>query len=221
MTELTIEQRIAGLVAAAKEIKVCTLCGLSATRTNAVPGAGPANADIMFIGEGPGANEDQQGLPFVGQSGRLLEEMLASINLTRKDVFISNVVKCRPPENRDPLPGEVDVCTKTYLYRQIDLVQPKVIATLGRFSMGLFFPGAKITQVHGKAKFENGRCYLPLFHPAAVLRTQSLRPEAFADFAQIPVLLAEWDKRFGSQPPPEAAASGTPPAEPPQQLTLL
>src|SRR5689334_4728070 len=132
MPELTIEQRIAGLVAAAKEIKVCTLCELSQKRTNAVPGAGPANAEIMFIGEGPGANEDQQGLPFVGQSGRLLEEMLASIGLTRKEVFIANVVKCRPPENRDPLPNEVEICTKTYLYRQIDLVNPKVIATLGR-----------------------------------------------------------------------------------------
>jgi len=220
MAELTIEQRIAGLVAAAKEIKVCTLCELSQKRTNAVPGAGPANAEIMFIGEGPGANEDQQGLPFVGQSGRLLEEMLASIGLTRKEVFIANVVKCRPPENRDPLPNEVEVCTKTYLYRQIDLVNPKVIATLGRFSMGLFFPGAKITGVHGKPKFENGRCYLPLFHPAAVLRNPGLRQDAFQDFRQLPGLLAEWEQRFGDKPastpekPPE-------PDKPPQQLSLF
>ncbi len=223
MSELTLDQRVAGLVAAAKEIKVCTLCDLAKTRMNAVPGAGPANAEIMFIGEGPGANEDQQGLPFVGQSGKLLEEMLASIGLTRREVFIANVVKCRPPGNRDPLPNEVEVCTSTYLYRQIDLVKPKVIATLGRFSMGLFFPGAKITAVHGQAKFENNRCYLPLFHPAAVLRSPNLRDGAFQDFKQIPGLLSEWDKRFGNSKPD--AGSGNKPSDdpdkPPQQLSLF
>jgi DNA polymerase len=221
MAELSMDQRVAGLVAAAKEIKVCTLCDLSKTRTNAVPGAGPANAEIMFIGEGPGANEDQQGLPFVGQSGKLLEEMLASIGLTRKEVFIANVVKCRPPENRDPLPNEVDVCTKTYLYRQIDLVNPKVIATLGRFSMGLFFAGAKISAVHGKAKFENRRCYLPLFHPAAVLRNPGLREDAFRDIGQLPGLLAEWEKQFGEKTADAASNDAPPTNTPPQQLSLF
>lgn len=211
MTEptLTLDQRVEGLVKIAKDVRTCSLCGLAtAGRQNPVPGAGPTNAQIMFIGEGPGANEDQQGLPFVGPSGRLLEEWLASIGMNRKQVFIANVVKCRPPENRDPLPDEVSTCTKTYLYRQIELVNPKVIATLGRFSMGLFFPSAKISVIHGRPKFEKGRFFLPLYHPAAVLRTASLRPEALNDFHRILDLLAEYDQKH-------AAATPIPPPTPP------
>lgn len=226
MPEVTLEARIAGLVAIAKEVKVCPLCELSKTRTNAVPGAGPANAEIMFIGEGPGANEDAQGLPFVGASGRLLEEMLASIGLTRREVFIANVVKCRCPDNRDPFPNEIDICTKTYLFRQIEWVQPKLIVTLGRYSMGLFFANAKITAIHGQPKYDAERIYLPLFHPAAVLRNAALRGDAFADFKRIPSLLAEWEQRqsIGSSvPPPELPAPPTvdDPAEPPQQMSLF
>ena len=186
----------------AQEIIACTKCPLHALgRTHPVPGAGPITAEIMFIGEGPGQNEDKQGLPFVGQSGKLLEEMLATINLTRHDVFIANVVKCRPPENRDPMPVEIDTCTTTYLYRQIDLINPKVIVTLGRYSMGLFFPNAKITAIHGQPKWEKNRAYLPMFHPAAVLRNMAgLKPQAEADFQKILTLLAEYPNRVKGAP---------------------
>jgi DNA polymerase len=153
----------------------------------------------MFIGEGPGYNEDKKGLPFVGQSGQLLEEFLAVIGLTRDQVFISNVVKCRPPGNRDPLPLEVDTCTSNYLFKQIEMINPKVIVTLGRFSMGLFFPKAKITQIHGQPKFDKGRYYLPLFHPAAILRNMGMKPAAEEDFRKIPMLLAEFNKKMKEQ----------------------
>ena len=199
--QLTVEQRQTALNAIASEIAVCTKCPLHVGRTKAVPGAGPITAEIMFIGEGPGFNEDKQGLPFVGQSGHFLEQLLTLIGLTRNDVFITNVVKCRPPENRDPEPLEIDTCTSNYLFRQIELINPKVIATLGRFSMGLFFPKAKITQIHGQPKKENGRVYLPLFHPAAVLRNMAvLKPQAEADFKKIPQLLADIKKSQTAAP---------------------
>jgi DNA polymerase len=184
----------------------------------------------MFIGEGPGFNEDKQGLPFIGQSGRLLEEMLGKIGFNRNQVFIGNVVKCRPPENRDPLPIEIDTCTKAYLYQQIAIINPKVIVTLGRFSMGLFFPGAKITQIHGKAKWVDGRAYLPMFHPAAVLRSmETLKPQAEADFRTILTLLdqarGQSDSNAAStannpiepDPPPQPPTQ----SEPPKQLSLF
>ncbi|PJF30611.1 MAG: uracil-DNA glycosylase [Candidatus Thermofonsia Clade 1 bacterium] len=215
---LTVEQRRAALEAIAAEIRACDKCPLHAAgRTNAVPGSGDYTAEIMFIGEGPGFNEDRQGLPFVGQSGKLLDELLSLIGMNRSQVFITNVVKCRPPENRDPLPDEVSTCTQAYLYRQIELIAPKVIVTLGRFSMGLFFPNAKITQIHGQAKWENGRAYLPLYHPAAVLRNMAtLKPQMEADFRKIPQLLAEWASRQSATAP-----ATPPPAEPPEQLSLF
>ncbi len=217
---MTLEQRQAELSAIAAEIKVCVKCPLHEGRTHAVPGAGPTDAEIMFIGEGPGYNEDKQGLPFVGQSGHLLEQFLALINLTRDQVFITNVVKCRPPSNRDPLPLEVDTCTSNYLFQQIELIDPKIIVTLGRYSMGLFFPKAKITQIHGQPKRENGRIYLPMFHPAAVLRNmETMKSQAEADFKKIPVLLAE-ARKSGTQGP---AKNGTGGGEPPKptQLSLF
>src|SRR5260221_2527554 len=181
MTEpLTLEKRTATMEALAAEIKVCKKCPLYEGRTHAVPGAGPINADIMFIGEGPGYNEDKQGLPFVGNSGHLLEEFLALIGLDRSQVFIGNVVKCRPPGNRDPMPAEVETCTSNYLFRQIEAINPKVIVTLARFSMALLLPKGKISQIHGQPKKEKGRYYLPLFHPAAILRNMSLKPQAEA-----------------------------------------
>ena len=210
---MTLEERQAALDNIAAEIKVCTKCPLHTGRTNAVPGAGPANAEIMFIGEGPGYNEDKQGLPFVGQSGRYLEELLAMIGMNRDQVFITNVVKCRPPGNRDPMPLEIETCTSNYLFRQIELIDPKIIATLGRYSMGLFFPKAKITAIHGQPKRENGRIYLPLFHPAAVLRNIGLKPQAEADFKKIPTLLAE--ARQAAKDKPQK------PPEPPTQLSLF
>jgi uracil-DNA glycosylase len=201
VTDLTnLEERKSIMDTLAAEIKVCTKCPLYQGRTNAVPGAGPIDSDIMFIGEGPGYNEDKKGLPFVGQSGHLLEEFLGIIGMTRDQVFISNVVKCRPPENRDPEPFEVETCTSNYLFKQIETINPKVIVTLGRFSMGLFFPKAKITQIHGQHKFENGRYFLPLFHPAAILRNMAMKPAAIDDFKKIPKLVADWYAKSGGAP---------------------
>lgn len=188
------QDRIAALEAVAGRVRVCTLCRLSETRTKAVPGAGNPLAEILFIGEGPGFNEDKQGLPFVGQSGKYLEKLLALIGLTRADVFIANVVKCRPPENRDPLPDESSAC-KPYLDEQEALIDPFVVVTLGRFSMARYFTNAKITQIHGQPKYEERRAILPLFHPAAVLRNPGLQDAMAADFRRIPQLVAEMKAR--------------------------
>jgi DNA polymerase len=168
----------------AAEVRRCTLCGLAASRKNAVPGEGPANAEIMLIGEGPGFHEDQQGRPFVGPSGQFLNELLASAGYKREDVFITNVVKCRPPGNRDPLPEEIQACAQ-YLDRQIAIIKPKVIVTLGRFSMAKFFPGAKISAIHGKAKRVDGRVVVAMFHPAAALHQPALRNAIEEDFSRL------------------------------------
>jgi DNA polymerase len=168
----------------ASEVRVCTLCGLAASRKKAVPGEGPANAEIMLIGEGPGFHEDQQGRPFVGPSGQFLNELLASAGYKREEVFITNVVKCRPPGNRDPLPEEIQACSG-YLDRQIALINPKVIVTLGRFSMAKWFPGQKISAIHGKAKRIDGRTVVAMFHPAAALHQQSLRGAIEEDFRRL------------------------------------
>ncbi len=214
----TPEERKVRLDTIAAEIARCTKCVLHRSRTRTVPGDGPANAEIMFIGEGPGFHEDQQGLPFVGASGKYLEELLAAIGLSRREVFITNVVKCRPPQNRDPLPGEVEICTKTYLERQIALLNPKIIITLGRYSMGLFFPDGKITRIHGQPKRQGGRIYYPLYHPAAVLRNPDLRPVMDADMRRILDLLQE--ARQAEQKPPDDEPP--PPAnERPVQLSLF
>ena len=175
----------------AKRIKVCTLCELHRSRTEAVPGEGPAQAEIMFIGEGPGASEDKQGRPFVGASGKFLDQLLEQAGVTRTDVFITNVVKCRPPGNRDPLPDEVDICTSNYLQHQIEIVNPSIIVTLGRHSMGLFFKGAKITQIHGQMRKVDDRFVIAMFHPAAALHQLSLKETIMADFAKLPELLKE------------------------------
>jgi DNA polymerase len=207
------EERQQALDAIAAEVAACTQCPLHAAgRTRTVPGDGAINADIMFIGEAPGFHEDKQGLPFVGASGKYLEELLASIGLKRQDVFIANVVKCRPPENRDPQPIEIDAC-KAYLDRQIEIIDPVIIATLGRFSMARYFPDGKITKIHGQPKYESGRIYYPLFHPAAALRNANLKPVMEADFKRMTELIAE--VRGGNMPDDE------PPPEPPKQLSLF
>lgn len=175
----------------AREVAVCTKCELHFSRKNAVPGEGPISAEIMFIGEGPGFHENEQGRPFVGAAGKFLEELLGKVNLRREDVFITNVVKCRPPGNRDPRPEEVDICTRTYLERQIQAINPKVIVTLGRFSMGLFLPNARIGEVHGQALKVKGRLVVPMYHPAAALHQASLKPIVEEDFARLPQLIAE------------------------------
>ena len=173
----------------ADEVRVCQKCPLAATRNKAVPGEGPANAELMLIGEGPGMNEDQQGRPFVGASGQFLTELLANAGYKREEIFITNVVKCRPPGNRDPQPVEMSACAD-YLERQIAVINPKVIVTLGRFSMAKFFPGAKISAIHGQAKNIDGRTVVAMFHPAAALHQPTLRQSIEDDFRQLKQIIA-------------------------------
>lgn len=172
---------------------VCTRCGLCKGRTHVVPGEVSWEAKVMFIGEGPGREEDNQGRPFVGAAGKLLDQLLNSINLARSDVFITNVVKCRPPNNRDPMPEEVETCWP-YLSAQIKLIKPQLIVTLGRHSMGRFLSGLKISEVHGQPKRTKGiwqelQVYLPLYHPAVALYDNSKRAVLFEDFKKIPLIL--------------------------------
>lgn len=185
------------------EVSRCTRCLLHRGRTKAVPGAGPENADIMFIGEAPGFHEDQQGLPFVGAAGSFLDELLESINLKRDQVYITNVIKCRPPGNRDPLPEEVAAC-KSYLDRQIELIQPKLVVTLGRFSMARAFPKARISHIHGQPRKISGVIYYPMYHPAAALHQPSLRPIVEDDMRRIPELIAQAAQMADSPLPVEA-----------------
>lgn len=187
----------------ASEVRVCKNCVLHHSRKNSVPGEGPANARIMFIGEGPGMNENEQGRPFVGAAGKLLEDLLGKAGLDRKEVFICNVVKCRPPGNRDPLPEEILACGK-YLDRQIAAIDPEVIVTLGRFSMGKFLPGARISAVHGKASKVDGRLVVAMFHPAAALHQPALKPALEQDFANLPRLL-----KLKAEPEPQKLAYET------------
>lgn len=176
------------LDAIAERIRTEKKCGLCAFRTNAVPGSGSAHAEIVFIGEGPGEQEDKQGLPFVGSAGKLLDELLAGINLKRENVFITNVVKCRPPGNRDPLPEEVAACWP-YLKAQMNVIKPKLIILLGKHAMNRFLPNLKISEAHGKPKRYKGQVYLPLYHPAAALYQGSLRSVLQKDFQNIPAIL--------------------------------
>lgn len=176
-----------GLYAA---IKVCPDCDLCKTRTQAVPGEGSPTAEIMFVGEGPGFNEDQQGRPFVGAAGKFLDELLASIGQARSSVYITNVLKCRPPNNRDPLPNEVEACRK-YLLRQIELINPKLIVTLGRFSLAWFFPNDRIGKVRGQLRRLGDRHLYHVYHPAAALHAGNLRKVIQEDFSRIPAALAK------------------------------
>jgi len=199
------------LKAIEEEVAACTACKLHLSRKLAVPGSGSPEADIMFIGEAPGFHENEQGIPFVGAAGRFLDELLGSIDMQREDVFICNVVKCRPPGNRDPEPEEMDACL-AYLNRQIQAIQPKVIVTLGRFSMARYFPRAKISQIHGQPKVVNGRLIVPMYHPAAALHQPSLRRTIEDDFSRLPGFIEQ-----AAQQPAEA----TPLEEPPEQLSLF
>jgi DNA polymerase len=174
----------------AAEVRVCTLCELSQSRTNAVPGTGPEDAEVFFIGEGPGWHEDQQGLPFVGASGKFLTELIQRAGLQREEVFITNVVKCRPPGNRDPLPDEMEACAP-YLNRQIDAIDPLVVVTLGRFSMSRYFPNERISRIHGQPRKIGRRTVVPMYHPAAALHQGSLRGAIEEDFDQLGKLIAK------------------------------
>jgi uracil-DNA glycosylase family 4 len=196
ISQMTLEQL-------EEAVHSCTLCSLHQGRTQAVPGEGPLSADIMFIGEGPGFHEDRQGRPFVGAAGKFLEELLASIGMTREQVYIANVVKCRPPGNRDPLPDELSAC-EPYLERQIQLIKPRVIVTLGRFSMYRYFPGASISKIHGQPKRVGNTLVVPMFHPAAALHQPKWRPLVEADFKKLPGLITEAENYGDEAPPPQA-----------------
>ncbi len=174
----------------AREVSVCTKCALHESRKKAVTGEGPADAEVMFIGEGPGFHENEQGRPFVGASGKFLDQLLEQAGLVRGEVFIANVVKCRPPGNRDPQPDELEMCNQ-YLEAQIRAIDPSVIITLGRISMGRYFAGAKITSIHGQMQNIGGRFIIPMYHPAAALHQPALRPSMLADFAKLPDQLNE------------------------------
>lgn len=205
----------------ADEVAVCQKCQLHYGRKHAVPGEGPSNAKIMFIGEGPGFYENEQGRPFVGAAGKFLEELLASIGMRREQVFIGNVVKCRPPGNRDPLPGEIGACNH-YLDRQIAAINPQVIVTLGRYSMAKFLPNAKISQVHGQSFQVNGRLVVPMYHPAAALHQPSLKTDVEQDFSRLPDLISkgvEAPTYPDDQEPPEAKPAEEKPQ--PRQLSLF
>jgi DNA polymerase len=165
----------------------------------------------MFIGEGPGFHENEQGRPFVGAAGRFLEELLASIGLTREQVFIGNVIKCRPPGNRDPRPEEIQACS-TYLERQIAAINPRVIVTLGRFSMARYFPNARISAIHGQARKINGRWVMAMYHPAAALHQPSLKPVVIEDFSRLPEIIETAEEETGVQMDPP---------EEPEQLSLF
>lgn len=202
----------------AVEVSTCSKCDLCKTRTKAVPGEGSPSAKILLIGEGPGFHEDKQGRPFVGPAGQFLDELLASIQLKRSDVFITNVVKCRPPNNRDPLPNEIAACNN-YLDRQIAAIQPQVIVTLGRYSMAKFFGNEKISAIHGRARKIDGRLCIAMYHPAAGLHQASLKDVIREDFKKIPVIIAESERL--ARETPVSARKAEPKDEPPQQMSMF
>ena len=211
-------ERLAEINVLNEEVRTCPKCDLATTRKRSVPGEGPLDAEIMFIGEGPGYNEDVQGRPFVGNAGTFLEELLASIGMRRDQVYITNVVKCRPPQNRDPAPDEIAACSP-YLDRQIAILDPRLIVTLGRFSMARFFPGKTITRIHGQPKRENGRIIFPMMHPAAALHRPENRQLVEEDMLKIPGLLDEARRlqHLTQMAEPEAP----PDPDEPQQLSLF
>jgi uracil-DNA glycosylase family 4 len=184
------------------QVKTCQLCRLAKTRTRAVPGDGNFRAEVMFIGEGPGYHEDKQGLPFVGAAGHFLNELLSLAGLSRENSYITNVVKCRPPNNRDPMPDEMAACAP-YLERQIALINPRIIVTLGRYSMSKFFPGERISQIHGTARMVEERMCVAMYHPAAGLHQASLADVIRSDFRKLPIYIEQARKMLA--PPPEVS----------------
>lgn len=194
------------------QIRACQNCDLAKGRTHAVPGEGPTHAQVMFIGEAPGFHEDREGRPFVGAAGKYLDELLTLIGMKREQVYICNVIKCRPPQNRDPLPEEMAAC-KPYLDQQIELVKPQVILTISRFAMARWFPNKKISEIHGKPKKFGDLVVLPMYHPAAALHQPSLKRVLEEDFRRVPKILqelAQLSEEPAEKPPP-----------PPQQMSLF
>jgi len=181
----------------ARQVSTCQECQLHFSRKRAVPGEGPAQVEIMLIGEGPGFYENEQGRPFVGPAGKFLDELLSKAGVSRVQVFITNVVKCRPPGNRDPLPEELAACNE-YLDRQIEAINPRLIVTLGRYSMAKYMPNAKISDVHGQPRWVRGRLVVPMFHPAAALHQPALKTSVERDFARLPEFIQQ---ARSAQPP--------------------
>ena len=213
---MTHAERRTALEAIATEVRACTRCKLAAGRTNAVPGEGSPDTEVVFVGEGPGFNEDRLGRPFVGRAGDLLVKLLGSIEWRREDVFITNVVKCRPPDNRDPEPDEVAACAP-YLQRQLEILDPALIVTLGRHSMARFMPGARISQAHGTTAAVDPATGAPdatvfaLYHPAAALRSAAVERESYDDIGAVPrVLLDARSRRAAAREPVAVMAAGAP-----------
>ncbi|GAB4333001.1 MAG: uracil-DNA glycosylase [Dehalococcoidia bacterium] len=208
---MSVAERAEALYA---RVRSCTKCALARTRTHAVPGEGPLDADVMLIGEAPGVNEDRQGRPFVGAAGAFLEELLAEAGYRRDQVYICNVLKCRPPGNRDPMPAEIEACSE-YLTEQLELVSPLVVVTLGRFSMARFFPNERISRIHGRSKRVGDRYYVPMYHPAAALHQQNLRTIIMHDFRQLPGVIEQARRERARATEVEAAS------QPAQQMRLF
>jgi len=206
----------------AKQVSVCEKCNLHLTRKHSVPGEGPINAHMLFIGEGPGFNENEMGRPFVGQAGKFLDELIGHAGFQRHEVFITNVVKCRPPENRDPLPDELSACA-VYLDQQIAVINPDIIVTLGRFSMAKFFPMARISAIHGKAAWVGERLIVPMFHPAAALHQPNLKNDIISDFKALPLAIEEAQKKkmAQAQKSTEVEKPAIPPTDSIEQLSLF
>lgn len=194
------------------QVRVCEKCILSKARTHAVPGEGPETAEIMMIGEAPGFYEDRDGRPFVGPAGKYLDDLLGLIALKREQIYICNMVKCRPPQNRDPLPDEMEAC-RPYLERQIELVRPKVIITISRFAMARWFPDKKISEIHGRPKKFGSLVVLPMYHPAAALHQPSLKRVLEEDFKKVPLILKEMANLKEERPERKE--------DPPQQLSMF
>jgi len=225
---VTQAERRAALEAIAAEVRTCTRCRLADGRTNAVPGEGSPDTEVVLIGEGPGFNEDRLGRPFIGRAGDLLTKLLGSIEWRRDDVFITNVVKCRPPDNRDPEPDEVAACAP-YLKRQLEVIDPALIVTLGRHSMGRFMPGARISQAHGTtgpvdpASGAQDATVFAMYHPAAALRGAEVERQSFEDIGLAPRVLLDARARRAAAPAtttrpadlvaPESPAAADPAAE--------
>jgi len=217
---VTEAERRAALEAIAAEVRACTGCRLHEGRTRAVPGEGHPSTEVVFVGEGPGMNEDREGRPFVGRAGDLLVRLLGSIGWRREDVFITNIVKCRPPENRDPEPDEVATCAP-FLRRQLEVLDPSLIVTLGRHSMGRFMPGTTISRAHGTVRpvdpstGAGAALVLAMYHPAAALRTPAVEQASYADIGLAPGILDDARARRANAPDIEAGGATADPPEPP------
>jgi len=221
---VTHDERLAALEEVASDVRSCTRCRLHETRTRAVPGEGNPDTEVVFVGEGPGQNEDRQGRPFVGRAGDLLVKFLATLRWRRDEVFITNIVKCRPPDNRDPEPDEIAACAP-YLQRQLEILDPALIVTLGRHSLGRFMPGSRISQAHGTVRpvdpstGASSALVFAMYHPAAALRTPDIERTSYDDVASIPAALLESRARRAATAR-DAPSTAAPTTSPPDAVVL-